>query len=194
MVRIILCIGSLLFVVTGCGEDDECSGFGCPTGSATAADDGASTGASDPTVDPTADPTTVDDGEVEDDDSASASASTTDEPTTDASASASDTTAAPEGTSSADDESTTAPPCDGADCPVLFECFGIDIWESCTQYCEASKATCVENGCDGVTVVYYGDAQACIDSSSNGSASQSCDAAFDVQGGGVSFGRCCCDE
>jgi len=183
MVRVALV--ALLVVLAACGEADECSGFGCPTGSATAADDGASTDASDPSTDPTA---------ADDDTATSASASTTDvAPTTSASASASDTTSAPEGTSSADDESTTSPPCDGADCPALGECFGIGIWESCAQFCEANDATCVESGCDGATVVLYGDAMACIDMRSNGQADQPCDAGFDQQGGGVSFGRCCCD-
>ena len=183
---------AVLVVLAACGDEDECSGFGCPTASATAADDGASTDASDPSTDPTA----VDDADDADDDDtgASASASTTDvDPTTSASASASDTTSAPEGTGSADDESTTLPPCDGVDCPALGECFGIGIWESCAQFCEANDATCVEGGCDGATVVLYGDAMACIDMRSNGQADQPCDAGFDQQGGGVSFGRCCCD-
>ena len=190
MIRSALAISIVLFVVPGCGEDDdECNGFGCPADGVTAADDGASTSASDPSSDPTA----ADDADDDDTASSTSVSTTTPDPTTTgASADATDTTSPSESTSHVDDESTTAA-CEGADCPALAECFGIGIWESCAQYCEALEATCVEAGCDGATVVYYGDANACIAMRSNGESDQACDAAFDEQGGGVSFGRCCCN-
>jgi hypothetical protein len=93
---------------------------------------------------------------------------------------------------SSSESSTGAPPCEGADCPALAECFGLGVWESCAQYCEALEATCVAGGCDGATVVYYGDVDACTAMRSSGSSDQGCDEAF-AMGGGNSFGRCCCD-
>ena len=191
MLRSAIVLVVVILALPGCAEDDDCNGFGCPTSDPTAADDAATTGASDPTVDPSM--TADDDSPDDDDDTASSMTVATTEPGSTSDASASDTTSAPESTSNAEEESTTAPPCEGADCPTLAECFGIGIWENCAQYCEANEANCVEGGCDGATVVYYGDANACIDMRSNGQSNQSCDAAFDEQGGGVSFGRCCCD-
>jgi hypothetical protein len=156
-----------------CGaDDDECSGFGCPTDSATAADDGGPTTQADPSTDPSASDDLDDDG----------SSAPTD-------ASADDDAAA---SSDSADASTSTPDDTSTNCPMLGECFGVGVWESCDQFCEANSAVCVEGGCGGATVVYYGDAMACIDMDSNGEAAQSCADGFE-QGGAVSFGRCCCD-
>jgi hypothetical protein len=180
----------VILAAAACKADDECSGFGCPDDGASAADDAPSTATAPMSTD------SADDDDVDDDGSSgSASASMSGDATT-ADASTGDATADDDDgdtSSGAADESTTAPPCRGEDCPVLGECFGIGIWESCDQFCEANDAVCVEGGCGGATVVLYGDANACIDMRSNGDADQPCDAGFDQQGGGVSFGRCCCD-
>lgn len=175
-------------VLVGCGEDDECSGFGCPDDGASAADDAPST-ATAPTGSESAD-------DVADDDNGSGSASSTMTGDVETSAASGDDVADDDdggSSSAAVDESTTTPPCEGEDCPALGECFGIDIWVSCDQFCEANDAVCVEGGCGGATVLYYGDAMACIDMRSNGEEASACDAGFATQGGGVSFGRCCCD-
>ncbi|HET6582941.1 MAG TPA: hypothetical protein VFG69_05835 [Nannocystaceae bacterium] len=172
---------ALVAATAACRADDpECNGFGCPSsvdaGSNATMPSNGSSGAS-----------------TSDDDAAttlaSSGAATTDAPAT---------TAGDESTTSAGASSDTAPgdttgaPCRGADCPTLGECFGVGVWESCTQYCAAGKATCVPAGCDGATVVYYGDANACVDMRSNGESDQSCDADF-MQGGATSFARCCCE-
>lgn len=184
MTRGLLVVAILL---VACKDDDECSGFGCPDDGASAADDAPSTATT-----PTGSESAGDDVADDDDSDGSASATTSGEVETSAGSDVADDD--DDGSSSGSvDESTTAPPCEGADCPVLGECFGIDIWASCDQFCEANDAVCVQGGCGGATVVYYGDANACIDMSSNGEAALPCDGAFDTQGGGVSFGRCCCD-
>jgi hypothetical protein len=179
----------VFLVAAACKADDECSGFGCPDDGAGTADDAPSTATAPMSTD------SANDDDDDDGSSGSASASMSGDDDDSASTTAPDDTTADEDASSsgAIDESTTAPPCEGNDCPVLGECFGIGIWESCDQFCEANDAVCVEGGCGGATVVLYGDAMACIDMRSNGDADQPCDAGFDQQGGGVSFGRCCCD-
>ena len=178
----------VILAAAACKADDECSGFGCADDGAGTADDGPSTATA---------PMSTDSGDDDDDDGSSGSASASmSGDTTTADTSTGDATADDDDgdtSSGAADESTTAPPCRGEDCPALGECFGIGIWESCDQFCEANDAVCVEGGCGGATVVLYGDAMACIDMRSNGDADQPCDAGFDQQGGGVSFGRCCCD-
>lgn len=172
----------------GCGQDEpDCSGLACLSGSGTAAmstsatssaatDDGSeASGSSDASASTTLTSTT------------STTASTTDPDSGDATTDATETS-----TDDGEDVTTGPPPCRGANCPELAECFGLGVWGSCAQYCEAGKAECVEAGCDGATVVYYGDVDDCVAMSSGGGANQSCDAPFQ-QGGGASFGRCCCE-
>jgi hypothetical protein len=72
----------------------------------------------------------------------------------------------------------------------LGECLGIGAWESCAQYCEAILDVCIEGGCGGATVVYYGDVASCNAMRGEGEATP-CDEGFSM-GGGVSFVRCCC--
>lgn len=72
----------------------------------------------------------------------------------------------------------------------LGECIGIGAWESCAQYCEANLDVCVEGGCGGATVVYYGDVADCNAMRGSGEATP-CDEGFGM-GGGASFARCCC--
>lgn len=79
----------------------------------------------------------------------------------------------------------------GSGAGELGECIGIGAWESCAQYCEAILDVCVEGGCDGATVVYYGDVAACNAMRGNGEAAP-CDEGF-AMGGGASFARCCCE-
>jgi len=109
---------------------------------------------------------------------------TTDAPTTDA-----PTTGPPPGT----DDATTAPEdtSGGSGEVELGECIGIGAWESCAQYCEAVLEVCVEAGCDGATVVYYGDVASCNAMQGNGGEATACDEGF-AMGGGASFARCCC--
>lgn len=164
-----------------CAAEDnvDCPGLGCPgdTGTATAATTTGTT-ASTTTMSATS--------------AATADASTgTETSATSSAATSVTTTAAEETTTTTGGESSTGTPCEGADCPALAECFGLGVWQSCTQYCAALDADCVEAGCDGATVVYYGDVDACVAMRSDGESDQACDAEF-MQGGGVSFGRCCC--
>lgn len=173
-------LAPLFALVIACSGDDEpdCPGLGCfaDTGTASNADTSASTS------------TTA---------STSATASSTSassESTSDveSSSSAGESTTMPATTSAESSSSESGPPpCEGTDCPTLAECFGLGVWQSCTQYCEAGDATCVVGGCDGATVVYYGDVDACVAMESSSSSAQSCDEGFDM-GGGNSFGRCCC--
>jgi hypothetical protein len=202
MLRVVLAVG--IVFAAACGED-ECKGLGCPGVSISGADDGTSL-ADDGSEDASASAKTTADASATADATNSASASnsngdsatdsdadgaTDDAPTGSASASA---TADGDGTDTSDDEtSTSGPPCRGADCPALGECFGIGVWDSCDQFCAANDAVCVDAGCGGATVVFYGDAEACVDMRSNGDSDQSCADGFELQGGGVSFGRCCCD-
>ena len=176
---------ALLFVIACSGDDEpDCPGVGCfaDTGTASSAGTTAST-------------------------STSASTSTTATTTSASTTAGSESTGDLESSSSAGESATTMPattsaessssesgppPCEGADCPTLAECFGLGVWQSCTQYCEAGDATCVASGCDGATVVYYGDVDACVAMESSNSSAQGCDEGFDM-GGGNSFGRCCCD-
>jgi hypothetical protein len=115
---------------------------------------------------------------------------TTEAPTTEAPTTAEASTSGP---SSATDDATSTPgdtsggPGEGE----LGECIGLGAWETCAQYCEAVLEVCVEGGCDGATVVYYDDVAACTAMRSSGSEATPCDGAF-MMGGGVSFGRCCC--
>jgi hypothetical protein len=73
----------------------------------------------------------------------------------------------------------------------LGECIGIGAWESCAQYCEAGLDVCVEAGCGGVTVVYFGDIGDCTAATRGNGAATPCDESF-AMGGGASFARCCC--
>lgn len=115
---------------------------------------------------------------------------TTDAPTTDAPTSAE---ASSSGPSSATDDATSTPgdTSGGTGEVGLGECIGLGAWESCAQYCEAVLEVCVEAGCDGSTVVYYGDVAECTDMQGGNGEATPCDEAFGM-GGGVSFGRCCC--
>lgn len=165
-----------LALVLACNGDDEpdCPGVGC------FADTGTASSASTTTTSTSTTATTTSS-------TASSSESTSDVASSSSAGESSSTTTAAESSSS----ESGAPPCEGTDCPALAECFGLGVWQSCTQYCEAGDATCVAGGCDGATVVYYGDVDACVAMSSSGSSAQSCDDGFDM-GGGNSFGRCCC--
>jgi hypothetical protein len=125
----------------------------------------------------------------EDDDTASTGAETsTGTPTT-------GTPTTGEGTSSGEGpgESTSSPgdSSGGGGGGALGECIGLGAWETCAQYCEAVTEVCVEAGCDGSTVVYYGDVAACTAMRPGDGAATPCDEGF-AMGGGASFGRCCC--
>jgi hypothetical protein len=114
---------------------------------------------------------------------------TTGTPTTDAPTTEASTSGPPTGTSDA----TTAPgdtSDGGTGAGELGECIGIGAWQSCAQYCEAVLDVCVEGGCDGATVVYYGDVGDCQAMQGSGEAT-ACDTAF-PGGGSASFARCCC--
>lgn len=173
------CSALLVVLATACGGDDEpdCPSLGCfgDTGSAS-----TTTSTTNATSSASATTTTSSDPETSGSESGTAAPSTTTD--------VSETSAA----DSSSESSTSAPPCDGPDCPSLAECFGLGVWQSCTEYCTALKTTCVAGGCDGATVVYYGDVDACTAMDSSGSSAQGCDDGFDM-GGGNSFGRCCCD-
>lgn len=114
---------------------------------------------------------------------------TTGTPTTDAPTTGeASTSGPPPGTS----EETTAPgDSGGTGAGELGECVGIGAWESCAQYCEAVLDVCVEGGCNGATVVYYGDVADCTAMQGGSSEAAACDATF-PGGGGASFARCCC--
>ena len=184
-------LAAVLVAPFACGNDGpDCSGLACLTDSGTAGTMTTTTTSSTMTASSTAD-----DG----DPSTGAEASSNGDASTTMTTTASTTD--PDGgesTSQADDSSsggedvTTGPPCRGPNCPTLGECFGLGVWQSCTQYCAAGKAECVEGGCEGATVFFYGDVDDCVAMQASGSADQACDAGF-PQGGGASFGRCCCD-
>ena len=172
-------LGVFALSLSACGEenggDDGLTGFGPGTTGATsdaptsAAGSGTSGADSSPGVS-----TTAADGEgstAADDGPASDDAST--EP--------------PAGSSDGPSESTGPPPGGGA----LGECLGTGAWQTCAQWCSANDSACVEGGCDGSTVVYYGDVDACTAMGQGQGDAQACDADFQM-GGGISFARCCC--
>jgi hypothetical protein len=157
----------------GTGEDTN------PFGDGTAAT-GTDTGASSPTS-----------GEASTAGTGEATAMPTTEPaTTEAPTTAEASTSGPP----PDTDDATSTPGDSSDGGSgegeLGDCIGIGAWESCAQYCEANLDVCVEAGCGGVTVVYYGDIEACTAMRGNGEATP-CDEGF-AMGGGASFARCCC--
>jgi hypothetical protein len=124
-----------------------------------------------------------------------ASTAATGMPTTDAPTTGAPTTteASTSGPPPGTDDATSAPgdtSSGGSGEGELGECVGIGAWESCAQYCEAVLEVCVEGGCGGATVVYYGDVAACNAMRGNGEATP-CDEGF-AMGGGASFARCCC--
>jgi hypothetical protein len=124
------------------------------------------------------------------DDASTATMPTSGMPTTDAPTTAeASSSGPPPGTDDA-----TSTPGDSSGGPgqgELGECIGIGAWESCAQYCEAVLDVCVEAGCDGATVVYYGDVADCTAMADGNGEATGCDEGFGM-GGGASFARCCC--
>lgn len=174
----------LVLFAGACGEEREpdCPGVACPTG----ADTAGSTSGDVTTATATASGTTT---------ATSSTSTTTSSTTAGATTDTATTTGADAGTTSAgttdpDPGSTTAA-CEGQSCPALDECFGLGVWQSCAQFCNAGSDSCVEGGCDGATVAYYDDVNACVNRQPSSTAATACDAPF-MMGGGVSFGRCCC--
>lgn len=161
-------------LVLGCadvGTGDDTN----PFGDGTTAASGQGTVAPDPTG-----------GEASTATAGETAEATTAEATTTAEAS---TSGPPPGT----DDATTAPgdTSGGTGAGELGECVGIGAWTSCAQYCEAVLDVCVEGGCGGSTVVYYGDVNDCTAMAAGSGEATACDAAF-MGGGGASFARCCC--
>jgi hypothetical protein len=95
------------------------------------------------------------------------------------------------GKDSSSGDGTPDPTTGGVDGAALGDCIGTGAWDSCAQYCSARTQACVEGGCDGATVVYYGDVGDCTSRADGQPEADACDADF-AMGGGISFARCCC--
>lgn len=174
--------GLVVLALAGCGDDsgddDGLTGFG--PGSTGAGGGGGSTEAGSPTSAPgdgSSGPTTASGGDGTTVAGPGSDGATTEPPVGSSS----------EGSSGEGSEDTGAPPGGGE----LGECLGTGAWQSCAQWCSANDAACVEAGCDGSTVVYYGDVDTCTSMGVGNGDAQACDAAFQM-GGGISFARCCC--
>jgi hypothetical protein len=168
----------LVAVLPSCAveaSDPECPGLGCPgdSGAGTVSTMPGSSSASSSTATATA-------------------TGTGDEASSGDGSAATSATSGTQASSAAEASTSTGAPCEGESCPALAECFGLGVWQSCNEYCTALKATCVEAGCGGATVVYYNDVDDCVAMAASGESPQACDDGFD-QGGGLSFGRCCCE-
>lgn len=177
-------LGLVVLAFAGCGDDsgddDGLTGFG--PGSTGPGGGGGSTEAASPTSDPgdgSSEPTSAGggDGTTAEDDGPGSDGATTEPPIG----------SSGEGSSGEGSEDTGAPPGGGE----LGECLGTGAWQSCAQWCSANDAACVEGGCDGATVVYYGDVDTCTSMGVGNGDAQACDADFQM-GGGISFARCCC--
>ena len=74
----------------------------------------------------------------------------------------------------------------------LGDCIGLGVWPSCAVYCDAVGQSCSEAGCDGATAHYYGAAGECADLKNGTPESHACDDPL-LDGGNISFARCCCE-
>lgn len=174
--------GLVVLALAGCGDDsgddDGLTGFG--PGSTGSGGEGGATEAASPTSAPgegSSEPTTASGGD----------GTTVAGPGSDGATTEPPVGSSGEGSSGEESEATGAPPGGGE----LGECLGTGAWQSCAQWCSANDAACVEGGCDGATVVYYGDVDTCTSMGVGNGDAQACDADFQM-GGGISFARCCC--
>ncbi len=84
--------------------------------------------------------------------------------------------------------------CEGGSCtPAWGECFGMTSFTTCNEYCAANGESCVEDGCEGYTLLGYSGNATCMEGLVGTPIHEPCD--FNqTWGSGRLIVQCCCSD